>query len=314
MMGTRCTVGMMRKCHIESIFCAMDGYVLGGVGERLYRYYNTESSVEDLLAHGDVSNIGIPDSVTPSRTEPVRETRSIDRAQRLVTYSRDEREFLSRFGDVEYAYLFDCETFHWYLYRLVIHEKCALKYLLPDVLRVLRSELNQSNQTRSDIFADDFSQMHGEYGGDDAILSEYGNVMAVVYAPAGKEYHPTRAGDHEFRRLPSYYPFPEGAIRVASMKPSLAELYNSFIAMKEAYHAQKALLEKAAEHRPGGYKGLRYKYKLQIQNSDREIEITVPVEHTATMDQAERLSLIRLMGELGEMVALRASYTGTEFR
>lgn len=58
-MSTRCQVVKKLKDDLyEGIYVHFDGYVRGGVGETLYKYYSNERLVDKLLALGDLSSLG----------------------------------------------------------------------------------------------------------------------------------------------------------------------------------------------------------------------------------------------------------------
>ena len=62
-MSTRCRIGIQNENGtISSIYCHHDGYIDGGVGERLYIHYTNEEKIRKLLELGDMSSLG---------TEPV---------------------------------------------------------------------------------------------------------------------------------------------------------------------------------------------------------------------------------------------------
>lgn len=58
-MSTRCRIGIQNKDgSVISIYCHFNGYVKGGVGERLFKYYKDEDTVRKLLSLGDISSLG----------------------------------------------------------------------------------------------------------------------------------------------------------------------------------------------------------------------------------------------------------------
>lgn len=62
-MSTNCRIGIENKDGtITSIYCHHDGYMEGGVGERLVVHYTDEAKVKKLMELGDISSLG---------TEPV---------------------------------------------------------------------------------------------------------------------------------------------------------------------------------------------------------------------------------------------------
>lgn len=56
-MATRSRIGVERDGIIKSIYCHYDGY-LGGVGNYLLNYYNSQEKAEELISYGDMSCIG----------------------------------------------------------------------------------------------------------------------------------------------------------------------------------------------------------------------------------------------------------------
>ena len=62
-MSTNCRIGIENKDGtITSIYCHHDGYMEGGVGERLVVHYTDEAKIKKLMELGDLSSLG---------TEPV---------------------------------------------------------------------------------------------------------------------------------------------------------------------------------------------------------------------------------------------------
>jgi len=59
-MSTRATIAYydVDNNYYKSIYCHWDGYVKGGVGEALVRYYSEESALSDLIELGDISILG----------------------------------------------------------------------------------------------------------------------------------------------------------------------------------------------------------------------------------------------------------------
>lgn len=57
-MSTRSHIGILNDDGtVESVYCHFDGYVQGGVGERLL-FYQTEAQVRKLLSYGQIRNLG----------------------------------------------------------------------------------------------------------------------------------------------------------------------------------------------------------------------------------------------------------------
>jgi hypothetical protein len=57
-MSTRSVIAAkFRDGTYRSVYCHFDGYIMGGVGEKLYTSYNTQEQVEELILHGDISSL-----------------------------------------------------------------------------------------------------------------------------------------------------------------------------------------------------------------------------------------------------------------
>jgi len=58
-MSTRCRIGIKNKDGtITSIYCHHDGYVKGGVGEKLVNHYKTSEKIYALMSLGDLDSLG----------------------------------------------------------------------------------------------------------------------------------------------------------------------------------------------------------------------------------------------------------------
>lgn len=57
-MSTRCMIGMKEGNNVRAIYCHHDGYIEGGVGEQLYRFYDEEDKIKKLLELGNLSSLG----------------------------------------------------------------------------------------------------------------------------------------------------------------------------------------------------------------------------------------------------------------
>lgn len=91
-MSTRSKIGIEREDGtVESIYCHFDGYFLG-VGETLKTYYQNRDKVEELIALGGISKLGIWTKPLPQ------ESHSFDSPAKDVTvaYHRDRNEPLSK--------------------------------------------------------------------------------------------------------------------------------------------------------------------------------------------------------------------------
>ena len=56
-MATTCRIGILKENKVESIYCHYDGY-LAGVGVILKDNYKTKEKVEELIALGDIAELG----------------------------------------------------------------------------------------------------------------------------------------------------------------------------------------------------------------------------------------------------------------
>lgn len=56
-MATTCRIGILKENKVESIYCHYDGYP-AGVGVILKDNYKTKEKVEELIALGDIAELG----------------------------------------------------------------------------------------------------------------------------------------------------------------------------------------------------------------------------------------------------------------
>lgn len=155
-MSTRSRIGIKNDDGtITSIYCHSDGY-LGGVGALLADCYSTDESVKELLALGDLSELGeIPGGkigfdVREWRPSP-RGRGWADRARQCVAYGRDrgdvdqqaavsmsfddlKREHLLVCFGPEYLYLyFPDEGWRWFPYPFFEDQGRLLSEALAEV-------------------------------------------------------------------------------------------------------------------------------------------------------------------------------------
>ncbi|MDR2568339.1 MAG: hypothetical protein LBC44_03415, partial [Mycoplasmataceae bacterium] len=58
-MAVRSSISVRQKDGtIKNIYCHWDGYILGGVGEKLLKFYNTEELANKLVDLGGISELG----------------------------------------------------------------------------------------------------------------------------------------------------------------------------------------------------------------------------------------------------------------
>lgn len=58
-MSTRSVIAKTNEdLTVEAIYCHFDGYVHGGVGEKLHKYYRDNKKIEELIALGPISILG----------------------------------------------------------------------------------------------------------------------------------------------------------------------------------------------------------------------------------------------------------------
>lgn len=103
-MSTRCVIGKLNtNGSVTSIYCHHDGYP-SWVGKQLLDHYNTEETINPLLALGDTS--GIDESL--DKCSPYARDRGEDLNQSYSSPSfKDFESVLHKHGgDIEYVYLF----------------------------------------------------------------------------------------------------------------------------------------------------------------------------------------------------------------
>lgn len=109
-MSTRSNIAIRKEDgSISAIYCHSDGYVEGGVGETLFRYYGNTVSVNKLIALGDISSL----ESTPENT------------YYKSYFYRGERKHIAQYKDfshymkevdagwIEYIYIFDEKNHEW---------------------------------------------------------------------------------------------------------------------------------------------------------------------------------------------------------
>lgn len=126
-MSTRSAIAMKKADGtIHAVYCHFDGYV-AGVGVALSLWYNTQERVEQLLALGDISNLGkyLTREECPIGESNITNAYHRDHNEELrppIIYQTQE-DFTSagepHFG-AEYLYLFD--NGKWYVYGVYWHQ------------------------------------------------------------------------------------------------------------------------------------------------------------------------------------------------
>jgi hypothetical protein len=57
-MATRSTISVVQEDNsVKSVYCHWDGYIIGGVGEALQTYFNTEEDANNVISEGSLSSI-----------------------------------------------------------------------------------------------------------------------------------------------------------------------------------------------------------------------------------------------------------------
>lgn len=121
-MSTRSRIGILKKNgSIESIYCHLDGYP-EWVGKKLYRYYNNQEKINNLIKLGDISHL--ENNLEPDPEMPHKFGHDTEQKDVVVAYHRDRNEdwnfvkpLLSKDikefekycldSDQEFAYLYD---------------------------------------------------------------------------------------------------------------------------------------------------------------------------------------------------------------
>ena len=100
------------KCFM-GVFCALDGNVVGGVGETLYRYYNSREKASRLIRHGSIRSLG----------NYIKDTNFFDKKKSTLAIIGDEdsvffdmNEIKTKFGVmIEYLYIYTIKGgWSWY--------------------------------------------------------------------------------------------------------------------------------------------------------------------------------------------------------
>ena len=105
-MATRSNIEIENKDGtVSAIYCHFDGYI-DGVGEILYKNYNTREKLEQLIALGDISSLGktLEETVAYHRDRGERLEEPIQHKTVLLYF---ESEIGG--GGVEYSYCFTLE-------------------------------------------------------------------------------------------------------------------------------------------------------------------------------------------------------------
>ena len=106
-MSTRSHIGILNQDGtIESVYCHFDGYVRGGVGQKLLNY-QLEPQVRELLAHGQLRNLGS----TIGSCEFYRRDRGESEESEILP---DLAAWQALMGAVDHLYLFKPDECNWY--------------------------------------------------------------------------------------------------------------------------------------------------------------------------------------------------------
>ena len=120
-MSTRALIGLENAEGTISVnYCHSDGYIKGGVGEKLLRHYQSLPKIEELIAGGDISQLGwsieAPEGhsfETPAEGCTVFYMRDRGETNLEPCEYQGDRDFLQEAGDgVYYCYLYDGD---WYV-------------------------------------------------------------------------------------------------------------------------------------------------------------------------------------------------------
>lgn len=121
-MSTRSRIGILKNNgSIESIYCHLDGYP-EWVGKKLYRYYNNQEKIINLIKLGDIYHL--ENNLEPNPDKPHKFGHDTEQKDVVVAYHRDRNEdwnfvkpLLSKDikefekycldSDQEFAYLYD---------------------------------------------------------------------------------------------------------------------------------------------------------------------------------------------------------------
>ena len=119
-MSTRSAIGMLKDGKIKTIYCHWDGYINGGVGEILVKFYKTPEVIEKLLALGDISALGETPNVGESFTtlDPeVTRPYSLRGEVCPATEYKSLTELADYYDDVDYIYIFKDNEWFYFTHR-----------------------------------------------------------------------------------------------------------------------------------------------------------------------------------------------------
>lgn len=152
-MSTRSVIGIIRKDGlVECINCYLDGFI-HGVGEVLFKHYEDQYKIEQLLELGDLYAL-------KENTEPkngIEHTFDNPDNHTTIAYGRDRgdkhieskvfndiEEFQMEFNDswCEYAYLFDEKKQKWYCNSTAVFDAQALEELSSVIEKEMKESLN----------------------------------------------------------------------------------------------------------------------------------------------------------------------------
>lgn len=102
-MSTRSYIGKQNKDgSITYVYCHNDGCINGGVGEKLFFYYNDEEKIDQLLKLGDLSSVGKSTGSTCAYSRDRGEELCIREAANIEEFGRDAEDNVS----IDYVYLY----------------------------------------------------------------------------------------------------------------------------------------------------------------------------------------------------------------
>ena len=121
-MSTRSSIAIKHGTVVKAVYCHYDGYV-GYVGRLLNSHYQASPKVNNLIALGDISSLGV--DIGEEHCFDQVSNQEDGFAVRCTFYTRDhgedtpfsthssEQEWISHFGSCDYFYLYDSGV--WYV-------------------------------------------------------------------------------------------------------------------------------------------------------------------------------------------------------
>ena len=140
-MGTRSNVGVINEDGtLNVVYVHWDGYITGGVGDKLRRYYQDKTKVNELIEGGDMSNLASSLDGCGYYTKQG-ETRNVEHYKNTNEYLKILNEG-DGFVFVEYIYLFDLKNEQWWVIETdaklgIIQEIFKLKHFKKPITGVI---------------------------------------------------------------------------------------------------------------------------------------------------------------------------------